>query len=63
MWTLAELMRFQIVIYQLYKEKKLDHSVMERELLTPHSGINIGVRLLIFGFFSRSYVLIQESSP
>ena len=29
---------------------------------TLDSGINIGVRLLIFGFFSRGYVLIQESN-
>ena len=30
---------------------------------TLDSGINIGVRLLIFGFFSRGYVLIKESNP
>ena len=31
--------------------------------LTLDSGINIGVRLLIFGFFSRGYVLIKDSNP
>ena len=30
---------------------------------TLHSGINIEVRLLIFGFFSRGYVLIKEGTP
>ena len=30
---------------------------------TLDSGINIGVRLLIFGFFSGGYVLIQETNP
>ena len=30
---------------------------------TLDSGINIGVRLLIFGIFSRGYFLIKESNP
>ena len=30
---------------------------------TLDSGINIGVSLLIFGFFSGGYVLIQEINP
>ena len=29
---------------------------------TLDSGINIGIRLLIFGLFSRSYVLIREGN-
>ena len=28
---------------------------------TPHSGINVGVRSLIFGLFSSGYVLIKGS--
>ena len=31
-------------------------------LCTLDSGINIGVRLLIFGLFSRGYVLIREGN-
>ena len=30
--------------------------------LTLDSGISIGVRLLIFGLFSRGYVLIREGN-
>ena len=30
---------------------------------TLDSGINIGVYLLNFGFFSRGYVLIKEGNP
>jgi hypothetical protein len=33
------------------------------EVIVLDSGINIGVRLLSFGFFSRGYVLIKESNP
>ena len=29
---------------------------------TLDSGINIGVRLLIFGLFSRGYILIREGN-
>ena len=33
-----------------------------KEIHTLDSGINIGVRLLIFGLFSRGYVLIREGN-
>ena len=32
------------------------------QTLTLDSGINIGVRLLIFGLFSRGYILIREGN-
>ena len=35
---------------------------LERFLHTLDPGIKIGVRLLIFGFFSGGYILIQESN-
>ena len=31
-------------------------------VFTLDSGINIGVRLLIYGFFSRGYILIKEGN-
>ena len=44
-------------------EALIVHSDSDQRLLcTLDSGINIGVRLLIFGLFSRGYVLIREGN-
>ena len=42
---------------------KIKSAVTQGHHHTLDSVINIGVRLLIFGFFSRGYVLIKESNP
>ena len=41
---------------------KLNQTVDPTEVSTLDSGINIGVRLLIFELFSRGYVLIREGN-
>ena len=40
-------------------KKIIDHNLMTI-VTTLDSGINVGVRLLILGIFSRGYVLIKE---
>ena len=45
------------------KKPFLVFSILKILGFTLDSGINIGVRLLIFGIFSSGYVLIKESNP
>ena len=48
-----------------YKRNGKDWYCLGYEVINLHtldSGINIGVRLLIFGLFSRGYVLIREGN-
>ena len=47
----------KFIIHSLFQCK------FNMNMITLDSGINIGVHLLIFGFFSRGYVPIQESNP
>ena len=43
-------------------KQKIIHNARLALLTTLDSGINIGVRLLIFGLFSRGYFLIREGN-
>ena len=57
---------FQSPLFETFFFRKNDYFLLVMlfgtYLCTLDSGINIGVRLLFFGLFSRGYVLIREGN-
>ena len=47
---------------QLILKNKMKRHQKIKRYTNAYSGINIGLRLLIFGLFSRGYVLIREGN-
>ena len=53
---------FHICVLMTGRNMWINFEAPQNAVITLDSGINIGVRLLIFGLFSRGYILIREGN-